>query len=312
MATSTHFSKFDHVNEQNLLENIIIESIKIYGHDVHYLPRVNNNIDILLGEDPTASFNDAYPIEVYVKTIDGFEGEGSFISKFGLEIRDQVTFTMSKSRWTDLNLSTRPQEGDLIWFPLTKKLFEIQFVEHEAVFYQTGRLNVFDLQCELFQYSDESIDTGLVNIDAIEADNAFIQTFPITYNNLGMLTLEDGYHMIAEDTDATAVDGRGNMFIQDTVPLFMANETITGQLSLTSGKITTANLTHINVTNITNTFTIGEEVIGSTSTARADLGTKVQEDLDVSQDSQADNVNIENIADGIIDFTEGNPFSESI
>ena len=312
MATSTHFSKFDHVNEQNLLENIIIESIKIYGHDVHYLPRVNNNIDILLGEDPTASFNDAYPIEVYVKTIDGFEGEGSFISKFGLEIRDQVTFTMSKSRWTDLNLSTRPQEGDLIWFPLTKKLFEIQFVEHEAVFYQTGRLNVFDLQCELFQYSDESIDTGLVNIDAIEADNAFIQTFPITYNNLGMLTLEDGYHMIAEDTDATAVDGRGNMFIQDTVPLFMANETITGQLSLTSGKITTANLTHINVTNITNTFTVGEEVIGSTSTARADLGTKVQEDLDVSQDSQADNVNIENIADGIIDFTEGNPFSESI
>jgi hypothetical protein len=312
MATSTHFSKFDHVNEQNLLENIIIESIKIYGHDVHYLPRVNNNIDILLGEDPTASFNDAYPIEVYVKTIDGFEGEGSFISKFGLEIRDQVTFTMSKSRWTDLNLSTRPQEGDLIWFPLTKKLFEIQFVEHEAVFYQTGRLNVFDLQCELFQYSDESIDTGLVNIDAIEADNAFIQTFPITYNNLGMLTLEDGYHMIAEDTDATAVDGRGNMFIQDTVPLFMANETITGQLSLTSGKITTANLTHINVTNITNTFTVGEEVIGSTSTARADLGTKVQEDLDVSQDSQADNVNIENIADGIIDFTEGNPFSEII
>ena len=313
MSTSTYFSKFSHVNEQNLIEDIVIESIQIYGHDISYLPRISNNLDELLGEDPSSSFNTAYPIEMYIKNTDGFEGEGSFLSKFGLEIRDQITFTVAKRTWSSLGVSNRPKEGDLIWFPLTSKLFEIQFVEHESVFYQTGRLQVYDIQCELFEYSDEAIDTGIATIDAIEADNAFIQTFPVTFVDLGFLLLEDSSFIVDEDTTSTeALTGKGNKLIQDTILNFKANEVITGQVSLASAKITTANATHIHVSDASNTFSFGEQIIGSTSTAKATLGAKIQASGQViTNDPLANNVTIETIADSIIDFTENNPFSES-
>ena len=312
MATSTYFSKFDHLNEQNLLENIIIESIRIYGHDVFYLPRTMANLDELLGEDSLSKFDDAYPIEMYIKNVDGFEGEGAFISRFGLEVRQQITFSLARSVWASMGLSDVPKEGDLIYFPLTKKLFEIQFVVNEAVFYQAGTLQTFDIQCELFEYSDEDLDTGIDAIDAIEESEAYVQTFPITFTDQGFILTEDGSFIINEDTPDTAIEGGGNKIIQDTVPLFVVNEVITGQTTLGTGNIVTSNATHIKVTNVQKTFIIGEEVVGTTSEARGTLGTRIENVKELSNDPAANNVTIETIADGIIDFSEGNPFSEDI
>lgn len=312
MATSTYFSKFDHLNEQKLIENIIIESIRIYGHDVFYMPRTSNNLDDLLGEDPLTKFDNAYPIEMYIKSVDGFEGEGSFISKFGLEIRQQVTFSLARSTWSELGLTNVPKEGDVIYFPLTQKLFEIQFVVNEAVFYQSGALQTFDLQCELFEYSDEDIDTGITAIDSIEETESYVQTFPITFTDQGFILTEDGSFIINEDTPDTAIQGGGNKIIQDTVPLFVVNEVITGQSTLGTGSIVSSNVSHIKVTNIQKEFTIGEVIVGSTSEAKATLGTKVESVRELSNDPAAKNVTIETIADGIIDFSEDNPFSEDI
>ena len=125
MPTSNYFQKFDHTNEQNLLQDLMVESIQIFGHDVSYLPRTQNAVDNIYGEDPTSSFESAYPIEMYIKNTDGFEGEGAFVGRFGLEIREQITFSVARRTWDGTRISVRPLEGDLIWFPMTSKLFEI-------------------------------------------------------------------------------------------------------------------------------------------------------------------------------------------
>ena len=160
MATNPHFQHFDATNEQYLVQDLIIESIKIYGHDVYYMPRTLVNEDTLYSEDTISAFNDAYVVEMYIKNVDGFEGEGTFVSNFGLEVRDQVTLTVSRRRWKELNFEgndrdIEPKAGDLIYFPLTDGLFQIMHVQDTNTFYQTGALQTFDLVCELFAYSDE-------------------------------------------------------------------------------------------------------------------------------------------------------------
>ena len=216
MATNAYFKNFNYPREQDLIEDLTIESIKIYGHDVRYLPRTVVKNDHLFGEDTLSQFNTAAEVEMYIKNIEGFEGEGDFLSKFGLEIRDSLTFTVARKRFDQIReeklmtevgynyltedaltdvpsrrflsgsantesivleegtannysiTSNRPTEGDLIYFPLVEKLFEIKFVEHESIFYQHGRLQTYDLRCELFEYSSETIDTGIDSIDSVE------------------------------------------------------------------------------------------------------------------------------------------------
>ena len=121
----------------------------------------------------------AYSIEMYIKSVDGFEGEGDLVSKFGLEIRDQIVFSVARRAFEGLDIGVRPKEGDLIYFPLTEKLFQIMFVEHETPFYQTGALPTFDLTCELFTYSDEKIDTGVEEVDVIEQKQSLVRTFEL-------------------------------------------------------------------------------------------------------------------------------------
>ena len=173
MATNPYFNKFDYTNEQALYEGLIIESIQIFGHDVKYIPRVLNNYDELYTEDDISSYENAIDIEMYVKSIDGFTGDGVFLSKFGMEIRDEVIFTVSKSRfekqvtYTDPTRNV-PKEGDLIYFPLNKKPFQIKFVDYKPFFYQHGKLQTYDLVCELFEYSGEDFTTGNTEIDEIQ------------------------------------------------------------------------------------------------------------------------------------------------
>ena len=174
-------------SEQNLYEDLIIESIKIYGQDLYYMPRDLVNVDAVFREDPVSSFNSNYLLEMYVDNVDGFDGEGDLFTKFGVEIRDQVTFTLSKRRWEQTVMrydneitGTRPFEGDLIFTPFSKKLFQIMHVEHEQPFYQLNNLPVFKLQCELFEYNDEDIDVSNDDITQLEIDTAFRYDLTLT------------------------------------------------------------------------------------------------------------------------------------
>lgn len=171
MATNFYFSNFTNSMEQTLIEDLMIESIRIYGNDLWYMPRTFGAIDDLLNEDDLPVFNDAYMIEMYIKNVDGFEGEGDFLSKFGLQIRDSITFTVAIRKFNqeigNYSEQVRPNEGDLIYFPLNRKIFEVQHVEHESIFYQMGALQTYDLRCELFEYSNERFQTGNLEIDTL-------------------------------------------------------------------------------------------------------------------------------------------------
>jgi hypothetical protein len=200
--------------EQYLIEDLIIESIKIYGIECYYMPRTLVAKDNLFGEDVLSKFEDAYPLEMYVKNVDGFGGDGDFLSKFGLEIRDEMTLTISQRRFgeeIDYTESTegapRPVEGDLIYFPLNEKIFEVKFVEHEAVFYQMGSLQTYDLTVELWEYSHEQIDTGIIEIDTVETEYS-------SDVNFYQLLLEDGSVLVAQDGSAMINDGYR---VEDTV-----------------------------------------------------------------------------------------------
>jgi hypothetical protein len=174
VATNFYFNNFGSSQEQNLIEDLVIESIKIYGHEVWYCPRTIDNEEKIFKEDELASFNNAYSIEMYIKNVEGFEGEGDFLSKFGLQIRDRITFTVARRTFADeVTGDTRPKEGDMIFFPLTSKGYVVRFVEHEAIFYQMGSLQTFDIVCELFEFNQETFNTGVDIIDDTYNDLSF-------------------------------------------------------------------------------------------------------------------------------------------
>jgi hypothetical protein len=157
------------------MENLIVESIELYGQDIYYLPRTYVNRDTIFQEVESSSFTQALAVRAYVNNVEGWEGQGELLSKFGVRIEDKTTFIFSRKKFEEkvddnavLNVEGRPNEGDLIWFPATKHLFEIKFVEAERPFYQLGKGYVWECQCELFEYSDEELDTGVAEIDAVE------------------------------------------------------------------------------------------------------------------------------------------------
>ena len=162
--------------EQSLVQSLINEQLKIYGVDVHYMPRKYVSSDSVLREVNASSFEDAYPIEAYIDNFDGYGDNPTLLSKFGIQATNEVTLIISKERFetyisplmkneSNIKLSTRPKEGDLIYFPFGDRLFEIKYVEHEKPFYQLKNTYVYELRCELFRYEDEVIDTGVDEID---------------------------------------------------------------------------------------------------------------------------------------------------
>ena len=174
MAQNVFFNNFANSQEQKLIEDLTIESIGIYGVEAYYLNKTYGDYDYLYGEDDLGTFSDYYTVPMYINNVEGFGGEGDFLSKFGVEQRD--TMTMSVARWTfeqevgnesKANIA-RPREGDVIYFPLNKKLYTINFVEHEPVFYQMGALQFYELRLEMFEYSGERLNTGLYEIDKLE------------------------------------------------------------------------------------------------------------------------------------------------
>lgn len=172
MATNFYFNNYQNSQEQLLLESLIIESIKIYGEDMYYVPRTLNNKNEVYGEDDISSYDSATLVEFYIKNVDGFGGDGNFMSKFGLEIRDQVTFVIAKRVFEEeIGFAAnyvRPREGDLIYFPLNRKLFQIKYVDNKPIYYPMGALQTYELTCELFEYSGEQFNTGVADIDDIQ------------------------------------------------------------------------------------------------------------------------------------------------
>lgn len=288
MPTNTYFRNFDARNEQELLHSLVTESIQIYGHDVNYIPRTLVNEDTILGEDSISEYKDAYSIEMYIKSVDGFEGEGDLISKFGLEIRDQIVFSVARRAFEGLDIGVRPKEGDLIYFPLTEKLFQIMFVEHETPFYQTGALPTFDLTCELFTYSDEKLDTGVEEVDVIEQKQSLVRTFEL------------------ESVSGTFTEG----------------ETVTGGTSSKTAEVARwdASTKYLYLINLTGNFSVGEIITGADSLATGTYSssqstTETSETLQTIDNSTSDQVSsnkqFEIDADSVFDFSESNPFGDN-
>jgi len=210
MATNPYFQAGNTsgtTGEQRLVEDLVIESLKIYGHDVYYLPRTLVNEDTIFDEDVLSQFTQAYPLEMYLENVDGFDGDGDLFSKFGMEIRDQASFVLSKRRWEEMvltsngqfQLDARPAEGDLLYFEKTGSLFEIKFVEFQNPFYQLGKIYTFKMQCELFEYSSEIIDTGIDLLDDVYTiQNLDMLQFEIKLETGDQLLLEDGGSLINE------------------------------------------------------------------------------------------------------------------
>jgi len=204
LATNFYFSNFSNSMEQTLIEDLIIESIRIHGVDMWYLPRVLGAKDDLLNEDDLPIFNNAYQIEMYIKNVEGFGGDGEFLSKFGLQIRDSVTFSVAMRRYAEdvgrYDEQVRPNEGDLIYFPLNRKMYEVMFVDNKPIFYQLGALQMYDLRCELFEFSNERFNTGVEEIDIISANlittanntMAGVESIDFAADNLTIENVADG------------------------------------------------------------------------------------------------------------------------
>ena len=270
--------------EQKFIENLIVETIEIYGQDIYYVPRTIVNRDTVLGEDADSQFDSAKAIRAYVNNVEGWEGQGELLSKFGVRIEDKTTFIFSREKFKEhvddsvtLNVEGRPNEGDLIYFPTTKHLFEIQFVEAEKPFYQLGKGYVWECQCELFEYSDEDLDTGIAEIDAIEA--AFANAITVNF----------------------ATGGSGD---------FTVGEIVAGGTSNVTAEVKAWDSTtrQLQVFNRSGVFTIPETVTGQTSSAAwtsASYNTLNNVNTANSIDQNAD---FETLDNDIIDFTETNPF----
>jgi len=274
---------FNHAvsTEQHLYEDLVVESLRFYGHEVFYLPREVVEEDSILGEDVQSTFGDSYSVEMYIENTEGFEGEGDLFSKFGVQVRDQATFVLSLRSWErfislDSNLATslRPNEGDLIYFPLSGSIFEIKFVEHENPFYQVGKLFVFKLRCELFEYSGEDFDTGVTNIDLVEDEQAY--TIEMTMNS----------------------GGSGQYYVNENVSL---NGTVVGEVvSWDEG------VRKLTIKDNTRTLAIGDTLVGANSASYTIAS--ITDILTFANDGNAQNKEFEDKADNYLDFSETNPF----
>ena len=279
MATNIYFQ--NSITDQNLLSEINREVIQQAGIDVMYIPRTLVKEDLILSEDVISQFNTAYEIEMYVKSSDNFGGPDDAISKFGLDIRDELILVVHAESFKFATNITTPLEGDLIYFPLSKGLFEIKFVEDEQPFYQVGKNYVFELTCEVFQYGEEKIDTG-TDADKVERDNAYAVDLVLTAGGTGTYIIDEEVYQGANLAGAT---GKGIV------------------AAWTSSTRT------LRVNNIVGTFAISTNITGASSSAVWSQAAATDDQL-LPTIPFADNKILETDGDAILDFSESDPFSE--
>ena len=273
------------------MEDVIVESIQIMGHEVYYIPRDSyDSGDMIFGEYKNSKFSKAYNMEAYLANVEGFEGDGDFFSKFGLEIRDTSNFVISRrsfARNLPTSLRVRPQEGDLIYVPLMHRLFEIKFIEKKLMFYSLGNREpyIYEMRCELFRFSEESIDTGIEEIDIIEQENAY--TLRLNVGLTGFNNFFDN-EIVYQSADGTWANNTASAEIRDW---YKANGTmfvvgINGQFS----------------SNGANTL------YGNTSGAQFTISSIGDEKNDYVKFDIFNNEDFDTGADLILDLSEVNPF----
>lgn len=288
MATNPYFKQGVR-SEQTLYEDIIIEALKMYGQDVYYLPREIVNKDSIFLDDVPSRFGSAYKIEMYIENTEAFDGEGDLFTKFGIELRDQANFIVSRKRWKQLIGSRldaanfRPREGDLIYLSLSESIFEIRKVETETPFYQLSNLPTFRMQCELFEYNDEDFDTNIAGIDAVEYESAFQYALTMDSSSVGYVVGE------------TVIQGFDTYDMKGEVTKWSDSDNI-------------LQLAHIGATDGNfHVFTTNQTVSGQTSGAIA-TPTLVQELQEIQKDAQNDIFN--DFEADFLDFSESNPFGD--
>jgi len=211
MTTSVYFNNYSSAMEQNLLQELVAESIRINGIDVYYIPRTEVSRDEIFNEVPLKEYNNAFYVDVYVKSVDGFEGEGQFLQKFNLEIRDTITFSISLRTFHDeigsLVPLDRPREGDLIFFPQAQRMFKISYVDKFAMFLPLGTLPFFDLKCEMYEYSGEVVNTGVAEIDKLMEQYSPAMNAEALMTEQGLQLMDaDGFALIVEQWDIDNFD----------------------------------------------------------------------------------------------------------
>ena len=283
MASNKYFNLYNQKNEQLLIQDLVEEAIKIHAIDVIYIPRNLEVVDRILREDSLANFNDYYHIEVYIKDSDGFGGDGSILSKFGLEIRNQITFTMSRKSFSKVfGLEmTRPREGDLIYFPMSTAvgLFEIKFVNEASVFYNLGEFYTFDLKCEQYVSQDENINTGISDVDEKIAVASEVYALKIQ-NATGQFA---EHEIIYQGDSALSATARARV-------------------------VEYASQTELKVKDFYGSFSASNGPLkGATSNAQATIVENINT-IDIREDYSSTNKAFKESE--IIDFTENNPFSE--
>lgn len=287
MATNPYFKQGVR-SEQSLYEDIIIEGLKMYGQDVYYLPREIINKDNVFLDDVPSRFGSSYKVEMYIENTEAFEGEGDLFTKFGIELRDQANFIVSRKRWKNLvgsrlaEKNFRPREGDLIYLTLSQSIFEIRRVETETPFYQLQNLPTFRMQCELFEYNDEDFDTGIDAIQKVEVESAY---------------------QVELTMDSAAGYSVGETVIQTYDTYNMKGEVVDWS---DSDKV--LQLAHVGATDGKfHTFTTAQPVVGQTSGATS-TPTFIQELQKIQADAQ--NTIFDNFESDFLDFSESNPFGD--
>ena len=282
MATNPFFNKnYSSQSEQDLYDDLMEESIKIHGIDIQYLPREIQKIDSVFKDVEVSQFTTTHEIEMFIDSVEQFGGEGDFLSKFGVEIRDTLELTVMVNRFQTLNIG-RPKEGDLIFFPFNKQLFEVMFVEDEQIFYTLGKKFVYRLKLELFEYSNQMINTGIEDIDNIQYENAYSIELTTTNGTGDYVVGENAF----QGTDLASATAKGRV-------ASWANNTL--ELIDVVGK-----------------FVEGVNVVGDAGASyEIDLPDSYEDvELDMPNDPLSDNLDYEKEADEVIDFSENNPFSE--
>ena len=288
MPTSPYFPTYHqgHSGEQNLVQDLVDEQIKLFGSDIYYLPKTilaDNTLD----EVRYTKYQDQFQIEMFLVNVMGFGDNAEFVSKFGLQITDEIIFRVSTKRWEEevaehsmaakLTVPERPNEGDLLYYPLTQNLYEIKYVGKEEPFFQFGKIQFYAITAELYQVGSDDLATGIAEIDAIEE----------LFDTAISLTM--------------GVGGTGD---------FTAGETVTGGTTSTTAEVKSwdSSTRILQVINRTGTFAANESLTGNTSSAVWVVST-----FDTLQDTNSEydaNRQIEDAADNIVDWSEGNPFGE--
>lgn len=307
MAVNPYFKK-DYSGEQDILEDLTIELIKTMGRDMYYIPRNILTEDKLFGEGTQVNYTTGIPLEMYIDSVSGFDGQGDIASKFGIEIKDNINLTLSKKRFnqeisTKIPSITRPKEGDLIYFPLAKALFEINFVEHENPFYQFGKLYSFKLTCELFTYNQEEIETGNTDIDNVVSENqefvTVLSLVPIAGQTLSLYVGENVYQV-------AGITGNGATLTNATMSAIVAfpGTTGTAYLSNIQGNILLSTGNNQSIKSYISNLEF--YVTGKQTGITLSMINKIDKSLQGDNDT----ISLEVKTTNLINYSEADPFSE--